>query len=139
MFIATMMIAKVSCLDKLLQIFFIGLKTLSKALSPPIFDGTIPTKVVNREVLPFLSILVEKIEELNYRARDISLNSLIGIFKNPQIDVRMLIDKIMDITEKGPFPAKAPWRIILARLEILLTILKQLGIDQSRWDWENVF
>ena len=134
-----MMIAKVSCLDKLLQIFFIGLKTLSKALSPPIFDGTIPTKVVNREVLPFLSILVEKIEELNYRARDISLNSLIGIFKNPQIDVRMLIDKIMDITEKGPFPAKAPWRIILARLEILLTILKQLGIDQSRWDWENVF
>lgn len=139
LFIATMMIAKVSCLDKLLQIFFIGLKTLSKALSPPIFDGTIPTKVVNREVLPFLSILVEKIEELNYRARDISLNSLIGIFKNPQIDVRMLIDKIMDITEKGPFPAKAPWRIILARLEILLTILKQLGIDQSRWDWENVF
>jgi hypothetical protein len=51
----------------------------------------------------------------------------------------MLIDKIMDITEKGPFPAKAPWRIILARLEILLNIIKQLGIDQARWDWENVF
>ena len=50
LFKATMMIAKVSCLDKLLQIYFIGLKTLAKALSPPICDGTIPTKLVNREV-----------------------------------------------------------------------------------------
>ena len=78
-----MMIAKVSCLDKLLQIFFIGLKTLTKAMSPPIFHSSLPPKMVNREVLPFVSILVEKIEELNYRARDISLNSLIGIFKSP--------------------------------------------------------
>lgn len=116
-----MMIAKVSCMDKLLQIYFIGLKTLAKALSPPIYDGhSIPAKVVNREVQPFISILVEKIEELNYRARDISLNSLIGIFKAPQIEVRMLIDKVMDLAEKGPSPAKAPWRIVLGRLEILL-------------------
>lgn len=120
LFKATMMIAKVSCLDKLLQIYFIGLKTLAKALSPPICDGSLPTKMVNREVLPFISILVEKIEELNYRARDISLNSLIGIFKSPQIELRMLVDKIMDITERGPSPDKAPWRIVLGRLEILL-------------------
>ena len=86
-----------------------------------------------------MSILVEKIEELNYRAKDISLNSLIGIFKGHQIELRMLIDKIMDITEKGPFPAKAPWRIIHGRLEILLQILKQLGYDQSKWDWQPVF
>lgn len=119
LFKATMMIAKVSCLDKLLQIYFVGLKTLAKALSPPICDGTIPTKMLNREVSPFISILVEKITELNYRARDISLNSLIDIFKSPQIELRMLIDKIMDITEKGPFPDKAPLRIILGRLEIL--------------------
>ena len=43
-------IAKVSCMDKLLQIYFIGLKTLSKALSPPINDGSIPAKIINREV-----------------------------------------------------------------------------------------
>ena len=77
------MIAKVACMDKLLQIYFIGLKTLSKALSPPINDGQIPAKMLNREVQPFVNILCEKIEELNYRARDISLNSLIGIFKSP--------------------------------------------------------
>ena len=76
--------------------------------------------MVNREVLPFVSILVEKIEELNYRAKEISLNSLIGIFKSPQININMLVEKIMDLTEKRPGPAKAPWRIVLGRLEILL-------------------
>ena len=118
------MIAKVACLDRLLQIYFIGLKTLSKALSPPICDGSIPTKVVNKEVQPFVGILVEKIEELNYRARDISLNSLIEIFKGPQIHISMLIEKIMDFNDKGLGAAKAPWRIILGRLDILLSVLK---------------
>ena len=139
LFKATMMIAKVSCLDKLLQIYFIGLKTLSKALSPPICDNSIPTKMLNREVQPFVSILVEKIEELNYRAKDISLNSLINIFKAPKIELKMLIEKLMDITAKGPFPDKAPWRIILGRLDILLQVIKQLGYDPQRWDWAPVF
>ena len=134
-----MMIAKVSCLDKLLQIYFIGLKTLAKALSPPINDGSIPVKLLNREVQPFIAILVEKIEELNYRARDISLNSLIGIFKNPAVELRMLIEKILEFSDRGPRPDKAPWRIILGRLEILLQILKQLGYDPSKWDWQLVF
>ena len=45
----------------------------------------------------------------------------------------------MDITEKGPSPAKAPWRIILGRLEILREILRQLGYDGQKWDWLSVF
>ena len=94
--------------------------------------------MVNREIAPFVSILVEKIEELNYRARDISLNSLIGIFKEPRINISMLIEKIMDITDRLN-PAKAPWRIILGRLEILHQIFKQLGYDQAKWDWIPVF
>lgn len=72
-----MMIARVSCLDKLLQIYYIGLKTLDRALSPPICDEEIPIKLINKEIQPFVKILIEKVEELNYRARDISLNSLI--------------------------------------------------------------
>ena len=51
----------------------------------------------------------------------------------------MLIEKIKDITEKGPSPAKAPWRIILGRLEILREILRQLGYDGQKWDWLSVF
>ena len=51
----------------------------------------------------------------------------------------MLIEKIMDITEKGPSPTKSPWRIVLGRLEILREILKQLGYDSQKWDWVPVF
>ena len=44
----------------------------------------------------------------------------------------------MDITEKGPQPDKAPWRIILGRLEILLQVLQDLGLS-PKWDWKVVF
>ena len=45
-----MMVARVACLDKLLQIYFIGLKTLGRALNPPICTVDIPSKMVNREI-----------------------------------------------------------------------------------------
>lgn len=51
-------------------------------------------------------MLIEKIGELNYRARDISLHSLISLFRHPAVDIRQLIEGIMDITEKGPSPDK---------------------------------
>jgi len=63
-------------------------------------------------------MLVEKIQELNYRARDISMNSLMTMMQHPAVESKILIDKLMDIAEKGPKPDKAPWRIILGRLEI---------------------
>ena len=50
LFKATMMVARVACLDKLLQIYFIGLKTLGRALNPPICTVDIPPKMVNREI-----------------------------------------------------------------------------------------
>jgi len=83
-------------------------------------------------------MLVDKVQELNYRARDISLHSLIALFKHQQVEIKMLIDKLMDITEKGPQPDKAPWRIILGRLEILHQVLLEFGVD-NRWDWRVVF
>ena len=77
------MVARVACLDKLLQIYFIGLKTLGRALNPTICTVDIPPKMVNREIQPFIGILENKIEELNFRAKDFSLNSLISMFKQP--------------------------------------------------------
>ena len=50
LFKATMMVARVACMDKLLQIYFIGLKTLGRALNPPICTVDIPAKMVNREI-----------------------------------------------------------------------------------------
>ena len=51
-------------------------------------------------------MLIDKISELNFRARDISLHSLISIFRHPAMDIKQLIEGIMDITEKGPSPEK---------------------------------
>ena len=92
-------------------------------MSPPICGDDIPHKVINTTLKPFIQLLIDKISELNYRARDISLNSLIEIFRHPAMDIRQLIEGIMDITEKGPSPDKVQWRIILARLEILLLVV----------------
>lgn len=93
------------------------------AMSPAICGDDIPHKVVNAAVKPFIQMLIEKISELNYRARDISLHSLISLFRHPAVDIRTLIEGVMDITEKGPPPDKIQWRIILARLEILLHVV----------------
>jgi len=92
-------------------------------MAPPICGDDIPHKVINNAVKPFIQMLIEKISELNYRARDISLHSLISLFRHPAVDIRTLIEGIMDITEKGPTPDKVQWRLILARLEILLHVL----------------
>ena len=45
----------------------------------------------------------------------------------------------MDVTEKGPTPDKLQWRIILARLEILLHVVQEFGINNKAWDWRVVF
>lgn len=45
----------------------------------------------------------------------------------------------MDVTEKGPTPDKLQWRIILARLEILLHVVQEFGINDKAWDWRVVF
>lgn len=55
------------------------------------------------------------------------------------MDIRQLIEGVMDITEKGPGPDKVQWRIILARLEILLHLVREFGINHKAWDWKVVF
>lgn len=45
----------------------------------------------------------------------------------------------MDITEKGPSPEKGVWRIVLARLEILLHLIQEFGINYKAWDWRVIF
>lgn len=75
-------------------------------MAPPICGDDIPHKVINHALKPFISMLIDKISELNYRARDISLHSLISMFRHPAVDIRSLIEGIMGITEKGPSPDK---------------------------------
>ena len=61
---------------------------LQTAMAPPICGDEIPAKLINNAVKPFVQILIEKIGELNYRARDISLHTLISLFRHPSVDIR---------------------------------------------------
>lgn len=106
LFLAAIDVAKIACLDKLLQIYFIGLKVLQTAMAPPICGEDIPPKVINNAIKFFVPLLLDKISELNYRARDQSLISLVSLFQHPAVDIRVLIENVMDITEKGPTPDK---------------------------------
>lgn len=81
-------VANIACRDKLLQIYFIGLKILQTAMAPPVCGDDIPLKVINNAVKPFIQLLIDKISELNYRARDVSLHALISLFRHPAVDIR---------------------------------------------------
>ena len=73
----------------------------------------------------FIPIIIKKISELNFRARDVSLATLIQIFKHPALHVGDLVKGCMDIVEHqeiGVSPDKQPWNILLARLEIILHV-----------------
>ena len=139
LFLAAMDVSKAACLDKLLQIYMIGLDILHKAMNSEICGEDVQPKDVNNSLRPLIPHIIEKICELNYRARDKSLVILIDVFRHPKADVRVLIENIMDITEKGPQPDKAPWNVLMARLEILYRVITEFGIDDKAWNWEAVF
>ena len=52
-----------------------------------------------------------------------------------------LVKACLDIVERnnGVTPDKQPWNVLLARLEIILHILDEYGINEELWDWYNVF
>jgi hypothetical protein len=82
--------------------------------------------------------LVEKIEETNYKAREISLTTLVDILRNPVVDIKILFDRILDMKGKINSPRKTPWRAVLGRLEIVHQILQDLGYDRKKWDWKPI-
>jgi hypothetical protein len=55
------------------------------------------------------------------------------------MDIKLLVDAAMDFVDKGPTPDKAPWRIVLARGEVMLHVIREFGINPRAWDWRVVF
>ena len=74
-------------------------------MTPRVCSGDVPPKLVNKTIKPFVKLLIEKIGEMNFRAKDISMNSLMTLFRHPSIELRHAFEGIMDITEKPPGPA----------------------------------
>jgi centrosomal protein CEP104 len=132
--------AQLACEDKVLSVYLHGLKVLITAMEPPICDGKVTPKMVNDAVKVFIPVLLTKISELNYRARDISMHTLIELFRQPNVKVGPLVEYMMSVTAPGEKPVeKQPWRIILPRLEILLHIVQEFGVDAKEWNWKEVF
>jgi len=116
LFAATLDIALIACRDTVLAVYFIGLNLLEEALTPKICGGDVSGKQIDRLIRPFIRLLIDKVGELNFRSRDISMNTLMRLFRHPSIEIRHAIEGIMDITEIPPGPAKAQWRLVTARL-----------------------
>jgi centrosomal protein CEP104 len=139
LFRAAVGIALIACEDKVMPIYLSGLKILLTAMSSPICDKKVTPKMLNDAMKMFIPILLNKISELNYRARELSMNTLIELFKHPKVRVGPLVDYIMGMTNSAGGPVeKQPWRIVLSRLEILLHIIQDFGADSNEWKWKDV-
>jgi hypothetical protein len=99
----------------------------------------VPLKLKDKTVRPFVKVLIAKICEHNYRAQDKSRKRLMQMFGSPGVEIRHVIEGIMDITEGPPGPEKTTGRQVQARLEILQQVLVQYGIDDRVWNWQVVF
>ena len=139
LFRAAIDVAKEATGDKLIQIYHVGLEILKIAMRDPICGDDVTAKDINSAIRYFVPLLIDKISELNFKVKEFSLSTLVKLFENNLADIRILIDGIMDITDKGPQPDQAPWRIILARLEILTMIIQTFGIDENVWNWDIVY
>ncbi len=134
-------VAKLACEDKVIQIYVEGLKLLSTCLAPPICGNDVDPGLIQKSVAYFIPRYIKKISELNLRARDLTMNTLISVFKHPALNIGDLVKGCMDIVERqeGLTPDKQPPNMLLARLEVVLHVLEEYGIDEGLWDWYPVF
>ena len=141
LFQACIEVCKYASDDKVIQIYLEGLKILQTCLAPPICGNDIEPSFIQKSVKYFLPIYIKKISEFNDKQRDLTMKAIIDIFRHPALNVGELVKACLDIVEinNGVTPDKQPWNVLLARLEIILHILDEYGIDESLWDWYNVF
>jgi centrosomal protein CEP104 len=116
------------------------LDLIVQCLSPNICGNDIPPDHIVKKIKPFLATIIKKISETNLRTRDNSINTLIKIFHHPALNVGDLIKTCLDIIENkdSPTPDKLPHPLLLARLEIVLHVLEEYGINEGLWDWYPV-
>ena len=134
-------ICKLTCDDKVIQIFIEGLKLLKTCLAPPVCGNDVEPSYIQKSIRYFLPIYIKKISEFNDKQRDLTLRTIIDIFRHPALNIGDLVKACLDIVEinNGVTPDKQPWNVLLARLEIILHVLDEYGINEELWDWYNVF
>ena len=83
LFLACMEMVKLGLDDKVLSIYFTALKLLTTALVPPICGSDVAPKTIIKVLSEFTPTLINKISEMNSRARDISMHTILSIHKHP--------------------------------------------------------
>lgn len=123
-----------------------GLKILTTALAPPVCGTDVSPQMVNKVLNEFVPILLDKISEYNFRARDVSLHTLLNVYKHPSAQIGDLVAHVLKICILDPNfyslfvpPDKQPARIMMTRLEIMLFIVQERGYDERQWNWHDVF
>mmetsp|Transcript_23089 Transcript_23089/g.35758 ORF Transcript_23089/g.35758 Transcript_23089/m.35758 type:complete len:345 (+) Transcript_23089:1299-2333(+) len=139
LFLATCELAMMACKDKLLQIYLNGLKMLSESLTPKICGGDIPAKLVDKTIKPFAFLLRDKLSELNYRGRELTLGYFNALFRHPAVDFRHALEAVLDVTEKPTPIEKQSWRVLVTRLEIFNSLMNEFGINEEVWEWRYVY
>ena len=72
LFLSAISVAKLACSDKLLQIYFVGLRILELAMDVPVCGSSIHPKLIVKEASAAAVPLINKIEELNFKTRETS-------------------------------------------------------------------
>ena len=135
-----MTVARIACTDKLLQIYLIGLKILKLALALPICGPHLNQKIVAKEASQLTLPLLSKVEELNFKAREVSEKALLGLYRNQAMDEGKLVEVLIEITDKkGQKADKLPERLIIGRLELILMLSIIRHSASQTWDWVKPF
>jgi centrosomal protein CEP104 len=53
--------------------------------------------MINKAIKDFVPILMEKVAEMNSRAKEISLETLVSIFNHPAADIQILTKEVLRI------------------------------------------
>ena len=143
LFLTCIEICKVTCYDKDDTIYMVGLRLLKVCLARPVCGKDIEPNFIQKSINYFLPIYIKRISEynVNSKIRDLTLRTIIVIFGHPALNVGYLVKDCLDIVENNykVTPDKQPWKALFARLEIILDILCEYGINENLWDWNQVF
>jgi centrosomal protein CEP104 len=118
MYLAMCEFARNCCDDKILSIYFTGLKILQQALAPPICGPDVTPHMVNQTLKEFAPVLIGKTQELNSKASEVSLATLLSIYKHPAAEPKGLTSEIMKKCTQGRGIAKEPPRVPLSLMQI---------------------
>jgi hypothetical protein len=126
-----------------LQIYYTSLKIMAVALQPPICGEDVPPALINKSIQKFMSILVEKISEMNARAKETSLKQLITIFKHPVADLSIAVNECLRICREElnlkfvPVDKQNP-RLIMSRLEIIGKLMEHFKFEKRKVDFNDI-